>query len=245
MILNCLGSSSKGNCYILNASDGALIVECGISLTKVKKALNWRLDGVCGCLVSHRHKDHSKYLPDFIKNGIRVLALDDIFSAHDIHQHTFCLTLEPMHGYKVGGFKVLPFEISHDVPCLGFVIEHKDMGKLLFVTDTMMFNYNIKNLNHILLEANYCDDVLQYNIDNGSMPKTMRSRLLQSHMELQTAADIISRTDLSDVREIIMLHLSDRNSDEDVIQRKITEVSGKPVYIAKPGLQLDLSKTPY
>lgn len=245
MKLTCIGSSSKGNCYILSAADGVLIVECGISLSEVKKALKWRLNGVCGCLVSHRHGDHSKHLPDFVRNGIRVLALADVFDHYGIADRGFCKIIEPMRGYKVGGFRVLPLAVSHDVPCLAFIIDHNEMGKLLFVTDTMMFNYRIKGLNHIMLESNYCDDVLQHNIDNGTMPRSMRSRLLQSHMELQTAADTITATDISDVRNIIMLHLSDRNSDADAIQRKITEASGRPVYIAEPGLQLDLSKTPY
>lgn len=38
MVLKCLGSSSSGNCYLLEASDGVLIIECGIPALDIKKS---------------------------------------------------------------------------------------------------------------------------------------------------------------------------------------------------------------
>lgn len=245
MELICLGSSSNGNSYILRASDGDLLIECGICIQEVKKAVRWRLNNICGCLVSHEHKDHSKYLSDIQKSGIPILALEDVFKAHKLRHRVFCTSVEPMHGYKVGGFKIYTLPIEHDVPCLGFIIEHAEMGKLLFVTDTMMFPYRIKGLNHIMIEANYCDEILQQNIDSGEVPQSMRPRLLRSHMELKTTIDVLQDTDLSQVREITLLHLSARNSDKDIIGNAVREATGKPTYIAEPGLIIDISKNPY
>lgn len=37
MILKCLGSSSRGNCYILEAADETLIVEAGIPMRDIKR----------------------------------------------------------------------------------------------------------------------------------------------------------------------------------------------------------------
>ena len=81
MILKCLGSSSRGNCYILEAADETLIVEAGIPMRDIKKGLGWQLGKVVGCLVSHRHEDHARSLNDFLTCGIRVLALADVFDA--------------------------------------------------------------------------------------------------------------------------------------------------------------------
>ena len=133
MKLLCIGSSSRGNGYILQSSNGALLIECGMPLVEVKKSLGWKLSGISGCVVSHRHKDHSKYLPEYLKFGIRALALEDVFASFPKLNRTFCKSIEPMHGYIVGGFKVYALPVVHDVPCLGFVIEHSEMGKLLFV----------------------------------------------------------------------------------------------------------------
>ena len=91
-----------------------------------------------------------------------------------------------------------------------------------------------------MLEANYCDKILQENIDKGIVPVTMRERLLHSHMELQTAKDIIRANDISNVKEIILVHLSDNNSDEEFFKTEIAKASGKPVYIARKGLELNL-----
>ena len=43
MKLKVLGSNSLGNCYILENKDEALILEAGIKLVNVKKALNYNI----------------------------------------------------------------------------------------------------------------------------------------------------------------------------------------------------------
>ena len=117
MVLKVLGSSSKGNCYILEASDGVLIIEAGIPAIDVKKALHFKINNVLGCIISHQHRDHSKFLKDIISSGIKVLALEDVFVSHNLSNHSFCKTIEPMHGYKIGSFKIFAIPVSHDVPC--------------------------------------------------------------------------------------------------------------------------------
>ena len=240
MVLNVLGSSSKGNCYLLEASDGILIIEAGIPAVEIKKAIGYQIDKVVGCVVSHQHGDHSKFVKDILSCGIKVLALEDVFSSHGITNMAFCKAIEPMHGYRIGRFNIYTIPVAHDVPCLGFVIEHEEMGRMLFVTDTMMLEYVIPKLDHIMLEANYCDRILQENIDKGIVPVTMRERLLHSHMELQTAKDIIKANDITNVKEIILVHLSDNNSDEGFFKQEMEKASGKPVYIASKGLELNL-----
>ena len=139
----------------------------------------------------------------------------------------------------------MPLSVVHDVPCVGFIIEHEEMGKLIFITDTMMLEYKLPKLNHIMLEANYADEILQYNIDNGIVPVSMRDRLLHSHMELQTTKEILRANDLSAVNEVILLHLSSNNSDAEQFQREAQEIAGKPVYVAKSGMEINLNKEPY
>ncbi len=245
MKLRCLGSGSSGNCYLLEASDGILIIEAGICPQEIKKALRFNLRGVQGCLISHSHQDHSKYLRDILGAGIRVLALKDVFDAHEIRNRVFCKEIQPKHGYIVGGFKVYALSVAHDVPCLGFVIEHREMGKLLFVTDTMMLEYRIPKLNHIMIEANYSDDILDYNIENGITPAGMRDRLLHSHMELETVKDILRVNDLSGVNEIILIHLSGNNSNPELFRKEIGGISGKPTHVARRGFEINLDIEPY
>lgn len=247
MTLKCLGSSSRGNCYLLTDSDGkTLIVEVGVSIADIKRALHFDISGVIGCLITHRHKDHSKSLKDVLTWGVPVLALSDVFDSADIKNRVFCKEVEPMRGYIVGNFKVLVLPASHDVPCVGFIIEHPEMGKLLFVTDTMMVEWKLPKLDHIMIEANYSDDILRENISNGSVPGVLRSRLLHSHLELGTLKEVLRINDISNVKELILMHLSGTNSGGDMeLIHEIEKSSGKPIYIAKSGFELKLSNTPY
>lgn len=245
MRLNVLGSDSNGNCYILQTDKEALIIEAGVRFSEVKKALKWQLSKVVGAVITHEHNDHAKYVRDFVSNGITVLALPSVFRAKGIDSLSFRKEIEPMHGYIVGSFRVFAMPVCHDVPCVGFIIEHEDMGRMLFVTDTMMLEYRVPGLNHILLEANYAEDILDAKIEAGSVPVSMKPRLIHSHMEIETAKGILRANDLSGVNEIVLIHLSNGNSDERRFIREVQEVSGKPVYAAVAGLELNLSINPY
>lgn len=245
MRLNVLGSDSNGNCYVLQNDKEALIIEAGVRFSEVKKALKWQLSKVVGAVITHEHNDHAKYIRDFVSNGITVLALPSVFKAKGIDSLSFRKEIEPMHGYIVGGFKVFAMPVCHDVPCVGFIIEHEDMGRMLFVTDTMMLEYRVPGLNHILLEANYAEDILDAKIEAGSVPLSMKPRLIHSHMEIETTKGILRANDLSGVNEIVLIHLSNGNSDERRFVREVQETSGKPVYAAVAGLELNLSINPY
>nr|DAJ66325.1 MAG TPA: Metal-dependent hydrolases of the beta-lactamase superfamily I [Caudoviricetes sp.] len=245
MRLNVLGSDSNGNCYVLQTDKEALIIEAGVRFSEVKKALKWQLSKVVGAVITHEHNDHAKYIRDFVSNGITVLALPSVFRAKGIDSLSFRKEIEPMHGYIVGGFRVFAMPVCHDVPCVGFIIEHEDMGRMLFVTDTMMLEYRVPGLNHILLEANYAEDILDAKIEAGSVPLSMKPRLIHSHMEIETTKGILRANDLSGVNEIVLIHLSNGNSDERRFVREVQETSGKPVYAAVAGLELNLSINPY
>ena len=49
MVLTCIGSSSKGNCYVIQNDSEALIIEAGLPLLEAKKVLNWNIQKVVGC----------------------------------------------------------------------------------------------------------------------------------------------------------------------------------------------------
>ncbi|MCD8394505.1 MAG: MBL fold metallo-hydrolase [Bacteroidales bacterium] len=248
MNLYCVSSSSAGNCYLLTASDrSTLILECGVPISSIYLALGRDLgySKVAGCLVSHQHRDHSRALPDLQRLGTDIYALEDVFASHKLRNRVFCTEVTPRQRFAVGDFSVLPLDVRHDVPCLAFVISHREMGNLLFVTDTMLMPYRVKGLNHILMEANYSDEILQENIDEGRVPPSHRDRLMCSHMELQTAIDALRATDLSAVNEIVLVHLSADNADPGAFKTAVEQATGKPTHIARNGLSLDVSTTPY
>ncbi len=247
MKLTVLGSNSLGNCYILETDKEALIIEAGVRFSEVKKALKFKISKVVGVVISHEHNDHAGYIKEFINAGIMTLALEEVFKAKgfDEQSSSFYRAIKPKQGYRIGGFSIIPLGVNHDVPCVSFIIDHPEMGRLLFVTDTMMFDYQVPGLNHVLIEANYADDILDKNIESGKMPISMRPRLLQSHMEINTTLWILRRIGLVDIHNIVLIHLSDGNSSEERFVKSAQELTGKQVYAANKGLTIDISKNPY
>lgn len=245
MKLNILGSNSAGNCYVLQNDSEALIIEAGIDFRNVKKVLNFNLSKVSGAVITHQHGDHAKYVASFVKNGILTLALEDVFSSHDIFENSFAKSIKTGKGYKVGNFFIQAFPVQHDVPCVGYLIRHEEFGKLLFVTDTVAMNYTFDGLTEIMIEANYADDILDRRLEKDAITLVQRNRVIESHMSINTAKEILKRNDLSDVNNIILIHLSDGNSDEKRFIREVVELTGKHVVAADKGTVVELLNTPF
>ncbi len=226
MILKVLGSSSSGNCYILETGTEALIMEVGLPFMEVKRALNFNVRKIVGVIASHSHGDHYKYHSEFEKAGIPIFD-------------TFASTME-RQVRTYGNFVIRSFKLEHDVSCMGFYIDHPDMGILLYASDTEYIKYRFKNLNHILVEANYSNDL----IDNEAVN---REHVLRGHMSLQTALNFISTNDNPALRNVVLLHLSDNNADPAQFLQKTKETVkyGADCHIAEKGLEVDLNLVPF
>lgn len=226
MKLKVLSSGSSGNCYILESDTEALIIEAGVPFKEVKVALGFDVKKIVGVVVSHSHGDHYKYHGEFEKAGIPVFDTFDSIMERQVRTY--------------GNFVIRSFKLEHDVPCMGFHIDHPDMGILVYASDTEYIKYRFKNLNHILVEANYGDDL----IDNEAVN---REHVLRGHMSLQTALDFISTNDNPALRNVVLIHLSASNSDADYFLQKIKETVkyGTDCYIAEKGLEVDLNLCPF
>jgi phosphoribosyl 1,2-cyclic phosphodiesterase len=241
MVLKVIGSSSTGNCYILDNGNEAIILEAGIKILDVKKALGWNLHKVVGCLITHQHADHSKYMKQMIDCGFHVMALPEVWDHKHLNSHR-AIFAKPGKGYQLGGFKVLPFPACHDVPCVGFIIAHKDIGRLMFLTDSFMCEYTFPGINHVMIECNYSDSLLSQSIIKGNTYPAQKKRLLTSHMELNTCINTIKANDISKLEDIILIHLSKDNGDPHYFLEQVERQLGKAVYCAYPGMELELNK---
>jgi phosphoribosyl 1,2-cyclic phosphodiesterase len=239
MKLRVLGSGSAGNCYLLQNEEETLIIECGLPYKNILKGLNFNLNNVVGVLVSHEHLDHSKSMREFTNNGIDIYGSQGTFVSCQVIGHRTDI-IKSEEQFKVGGFTILPFATQHDAAePLGFLISHKETGKLLFATDTYYIQYKFNGLKHLLIECNYSKEILEVNLDNG-LNRTMAMRLLKSHFSLENVKEFLKETDLSQCEDITLIHLSDGNSNATEFKREIERLTGKPVYIADKGMELQL-----
>lgn len=244
MELRCLGSSSSGNCYILYNNIEAIILEAGVKFSAVKEALSFDLTRVKGVVCSHLHGDHSKYLKDFVFSGIPCLADESVFNHYGL-THSTCIVAKHQHEYKLGGFSIKPFSVEHDVPTFGFLLNHPEMGKTVFITDTGEVNYSFKNLNNIIVEANFSNDIIERNVMNGIIHPVYEERVRRSHMSLEKCIEWLGLMDLSLVNNIVLAHLSSQNSDSELFKTKIEQKFAKNVFVAGKGLSIMFNKLPF
>jgi phosphoribosyl 1,2-cyclic phosphodiesterase len=245
MIMKVLGSSSKGNCYLLGNDNEILILELGLNFKEIKKGLDFKLKNVCGCLVTHEHKDHSKALLNAAQMGLDVYTSQGTKEACAADHHRI-KTIKSGEQFKLGGFKILAFEAEHDArEPLGFLIQHEEMGKLLFATDTYYLKWQFEGLNHIMIECNYSEDILTKNIENNYVPKILGHRLRTSHFSLEYLKEFFKSNDLKQVREIVLLHLSEGNGDPELFLDEITKTTRRKTYLAQKGFEITMNKNPF
>ena len=241
MKLKVIGTGSKGNAYLLENEQEALLIECGVNIQEIKKAVNFNVSKISGCIVTHEHGDHAKSINEVMKAGIDTYATKGTFSKA---QKNHRMKIIPQQGqFQVGNFKVISFPTIHDVaePC-GFLIHHQDCGVTLFLTDTVYSGFTFKGLNNIIVEANYAEEIIGEKL--GDM-KFLRDRVLNSHMSIDTCLQFLKANDLSAVNNIVLIHLSDSNSHELDFAKYVNKLTGKNVHVADNGLQIEFNKTPF
>lgn len=228
-----LASGSAGNCYLVSDGLTPLLLECGIAIQQIRRGLGFGLTNVAACLVSHEHQDHAKAVADVLRAGVEVYTSPGTIKALGLEHHR----LRPVRAketFKVGTWTVRAFETQHDVQePLGFLLHSRASNeRLLYATDTYYIRYKFPGLTHIMVECNYAADILEANVKRGSVPEVLKKRLLTSHFSLDNVKEFLKANDLSQVREIWLLHLSDGNSDAERFKREVQALTGRPVYIA-------------
>lgn len=244
MKFTVLQSNSKGNGYLLHNDHECLILECGVPLKEVKKALNFKMDLVVGAVVSHRHSDHAKYIDEYLKAGIPVYSNEDTINKATDKSLTH--KLKAQKKYKIGGFTIIPIDANHDVPCFSYAIIHEDIGAALFAIDTSYIKAIVEGLDYLFIECNYAEDILEQNVNDGKVTFAQMTRLQQTHMELeQTIQEAVQCKEHSDnLKFIVLLHLSDNNSNEDQFISTVEQATGIPTQAARKGDILDMLYAP-
>jgi phosphoribosyl 1,2-cyclic phosphodiesterase len=231
--IKTLASSSAGNAHLITDGVTPLLIECGISFSELRRRLGFTVSGLAGCLVSHEHGDHAKAVVDLMKAGVDIYTAAGTIKALGLAGHRVT-PVRAREQFSLGRWTILPFEAQHDAAePLCFLTANRAGDKLLYATDTYYIRYRFRGLTHIMVEANYAEDILRANVDSGAVPAEMKKRIIKSHMSLETVKNFLKANDLSQVREIWLLHLSNGNSDAKRFKREVQELTGKPVVIAE------------
>lgn len=243
MLLKVLSSSSAGNCYILDNGREALVIECGVPFKEVKKAIDFDISRIVGCLVSHEHGDHAAHVNEVIAARIHTYMSPGTADALNVKVDTLC---GHTFQFRLGNFSIASFRVQHDAAePLGFLIHHTETGTVLFATDCAELPYHISGLNNILIECNHSTRIVENKLHDGKITEAESVRTLRNHLSYETCLQILLDNDLSGVNNIVLLHLSDGNSNASDFQAGVKEATGKTVYVADKGMTINLNKTPF
>lgn len=227
--IRSFGSSSAGNCYQIIDGDRSLLLEAGINPKKMRIDFS----SVDALLLTHEHGDHSKYLNDILKrSALSVYCTKGTAQALTAPNYRL-MEVEVKRQFTVKGWQIMPFDVEHDAnePC-GFLIVSPSGKKITFATDTYYIRYKFSGVTHWMVECNYSLETVDWMVQKGFIDRKRRSRLLESHFEINNVINFFREQDLSKTEEVHLLHLSDSNSDSRLFKQKIQAVTGVPVYIA-------------
>ena len=227
MKFESLASSSSGNAYIVSDKDTRILLECGVSHSKLQKLSGFKLSEFQACLVSHEHKDHAKSVADLISRGMEVYMSQGTAEALETDGVQL---IENMEQFNVGSLDIVPFTTFHDAAePLGFLVKSRVDGDVLaFATDTVNLRYKFPGLNILAIEANYDKQILER---CERIPEKVRYRITNAHMEIDTLCDYLRSLDLSQCREIHLLHLSDATSHEGHFINKVARAVPRGIEI--------------
>lgn len=234
-------TGSDGNCTVFQDHKGMMLaVDCGIPVKEVNRGIDYKLSSVKHCLITHAHGDHTKYVNDFIQRGIHVYMSQDTKNALNICDGYYIHAVKDREQFQIGdSFIVLPFNVPHcnsdGSPCAnyGFLIySTADHEKIFFATDCQFIPQKFRRLDRIFIECNYRADEINEFSDMEDMNMYVEKRRLMSHMSEKACIEFLKKQDLSQTKEIRLLHLSSSQYYlKDTIKQEVEESIGKAVKI--------------
>lgn len=244
MLVKTTATGSKGNNYALISGEEILLLECGVPAKEMLKTIDYQTSKVVGCLLSHEHGDHAKYIKQYMQYGVKVYGSDEVQSNIELIYGEKIEGIKRMNRKKLGSFSVIPFRVPHgETDCDGWLIDSPE-GKLLFITDAEYCPYDFSKM-HIsygLIECNYAEDYIRI---EDSDPKY--NHVLTGHMELETCKRLIQKINSVSLRSIGLIHLSAGNGNPQRFRDEIrSQVDADvDIWVAEKGLEKEFRLMPF
>lgn len=230
--IDCFASGSSGNLYQVDDGRTKILLECGIPYRQIQKYLDFKVGDIEACLVTHEHSDHCKAVNEMLMRGTNCYMSSGTAEALGIKYDPSTCLIPDKGTALIGTWQVTAFSTQHDAAePLGFLLDNSK-DRILYATDTYYLKYRFPACTVMMIECNHSYEIVDRRVAAGSLNKTLAKRLTKSHMSLENLVEFLKANDLSRLREIYLIHLSDANSDERLFQRKIAALTGVPVYVA-------------
>jgi phosphoribosyl 1,2-cyclic phosphodiesterase len=215
-----LASGSKGNSTYIGTSKTKLLIDVGISFTKIKEYLkedNISIKDITGIIITHEHTDHICALSNFInKTKVKIYMTSKTYEAvsKNLKMDFSYVEIHKNEINEIGDFKIKPISLSHDaVDNTGLIIQDKD-NKIVYITDTgylnLRFYEDLKGADCYIFESNHDVELLL----NGPYPHYIKRRILsdKGHLSNLVSAEHLANLITDKTKYIVLAHLSEINN---------------------------------
>ena len=120
------------------------------------------------------------------------------------------------------------------------MIEHPECGKIVFITDSYYCKYTFKDVQHWIIEANYSQKIINEKIEQHGINHFLKDRILKSHLSLENCIETLKANDLSKTQNIVLIHLSDSNSNEKEFIQEVEKNVQRFCQVANNGMKIKL-----
>ena len=221
MKVRVFASSSSGNCLLLSDGGTNILLDAGISMRRVEKALdniNLSMREIGGVLITHEHSDHI--------SGLKMLMKHydfPVFAPSTVANHLRGM-LPEIDGrlrvipvgqfFELGSLRVMAFHTSHDTAeSVGYRFEGR--GSFALATDTGCITEEVYQgllgAKAVLIESNHDENMLC----DGPYPGYLKRRILSNrgHLSNEGCARLARALVENGCDTVILGHLSCQNND--------------------------------
>lgn len=250
MKIKNLFSSSSGNATVVETDTTVIVIDAGVSYTKLKNAYGKDLS-VDAIFITHEHGDHVQGAGILgRKTGSPVYMPQASFEKRaNLFNNCKIEYITGGNKIKIGNLEILAYSTKHDsAASVGYIVTELDTGKKFgLLTDTgaitPLIHNVIKDCNGLFLESDYDETKLaEYDGYDDFLKDRIRSRW--GHLSNQETLTYLQKLDLKKVEWIILGHLSKNTNSPETLERQIKITIPKnywnKIHIATQPLTLNL-----
>ena len=213
MYYHIIASGSKGNATIVVSNKTVILIDMGISLSRLEEGLaeiNLTVNDITGALFTHDHTDHI--------GGLKFISPKIMYALEGTLPSSLSNVVYINKPFKIGDFTITPIETSHDAtnPC-AYLIKDKEES-LFYMTDTGVFLDEclplVKNPTYLIIESNH--DIKMLLHTNRTFE--LKNRIMSDKGHLCNEDSAIAAISIigENTKEITLAHLSEEANTPEV-----------------------------
>lgn len=213
MYFHIIASGSKGNATIVVSNKTVLLIDMGITLTRLEEGLseiNLTTNDITGAVFTHDHTDHI--------GGLKFISPKIMYALEGTLPSSLSHVVNANMPFHIGELEITPIETSHDAtnPC-AYLIKDKEES-LFYMTDTGVFLEQclplVKNPTYLIIESNHDIKMLL----NTNRPFELKNRIMSDKGHLCNEDSAIAAISIigDNTKEIVLAHLSEEANTPEV-----------------------------